>query len=146
MANYALISNHIVGGIIVAEQAFIDGYLPSSPYDEAVPVDDWTGNPPKVGCYWDGVDFTDPDPVYRSALSKEEFFSRFTDTEYGALLRLSRADTAIGERVAGFLRILEILGAIDVTEDRVVAGFQFFVDQGWLTEARRDELLAPVAV
>lgn len=116
---------------VAAEGVFADAYA-----DGTGAQIDWIRQP--NGTY------LPPPPVIRTLLSREEFFSRFTDEEHGALLRLARADTAIGEKVAGFLRWLEILGGVDVTSDRVIQGFDFFVTQGWLTSTRRDELLAPI--
>jgi hypothetical protein len=54
---FACITDGVVINVILADQEFIDGWLPTSGYDEAVDVSDmdpW----PSAGWTWDGTTFT----------------------------------------------------------------------------------------
>lgn len=143
MANYALLVKNVVDNVIVADSTvLLDKMVSNREITSYINVTGMAVCPGDI--HLGGGVFESPTAVPRALLTKEEFFSRLTDEEYGGLIILSRRDDAVGVRISGFLRWLEILGALDVTEERIVAGFQWLVDQGYLTSERRDEILASV--
>lgn len=144
MSTYAMLVKNVVDSVIVAEKTFCEHLVQTTPCTGYVEINNQCVSPGDI--HLGGGLFESPAPVVveRTVISRDEFFGRLTDDEYGGLIQLSRRDDAVGTKVSGFLRWLEILGAVDLASDRVVTGFQWLVDQGYLTTERRDEILAPI--
>ena len=90
-----------------------------------------------VGVWNPATRVYDPYPAVR-VISVNEFILRFTDDEKDDLVTAAQTIT----RANTFLKILPMLGVVDLDSDFIQTSTQGMVSAGVLTSARRLEILA----
>ena len=140
MARYAEVSTGIVTTIIIAERE--DDKGPGSWLD----VTEMTC---AIGDTYDGGVFISPPVPKKTILTQQEFVEIWTADEWRQLKRAAAGDLSpspVSENISA--RLDQLFDAIRLTDSFDVAGdtadqfFGYLVTQGFITQARADELQA----
>lgn len=103
------------------------------PDDEEV-----TGKDVKPGHRKDGSAWIAPEPPPKSWKSKDNFLREFTRQERNAIRAASQSDDTVGD----FMFMLDAASGVFANDPLVTEGMQYLVDQGFITDARRNEILS----
>jgi len=125
---------HVKNGVVANISAWADdAELPESHVDV-------TGMDVGPGDLYDGQVFTRPapDPVART-ITADHFRDRFTVEEMDAVLALAYGGDAIARRL---LLKLQTQSVINLGSAELLAGLDYLVTTGAITEARKVEVLA----
>jgi len=132
MALYGLIENGICVNIVESDTAPDTGET----WVEA------TGGA-GIGWQWDGTTWSEPAPpptVYRKLLTGLEWVETFTADEWHSLKSFSQQDTTPGRRLDQLLDAIKLTNSIDISSPKMQQFYAYLVNQGWITQARADEL------
>jgi len=122
--------------VIIAEQDFIDT-MPGTWVD--ITGEAGVG----IGWQWNGTTWRAPEPpptVYRKILSGLEWVETFTADEWRSLKSLSQQDTTPGRRLDQLLDAIKLTNSVDIASPKMQQFYSYLVNQGWITQARADEL------
>ena len=132
-----------------SEVRVIDDALYAQWVADGNPKADWwvlIPDPPTPNASWDGTQWVVPPPPPPPPLSRLGFLSRFTDQELVNIEVARQTAASVTDRAT--LTVLKeswmAANDIDVTDPRTIQGVGILVQAGLLTQARADEILAPV--
>lgn len=85
--------------------------------------------------------YTEEDiPVNYRILSVKEFRDRFTEDEIEAILDLAYSGDVLARKI--LLKLQTVGEVIDLTTPSVIAGMNYWVSKGILTEERKNQILS----
>jgi len=140
MAEYAEVENGVAVNVIIAEPEFI-AEQPGTWVD--ITNEAGVG----IGWQWDGTTWTEPAPpapVTRYVLTGLEWVQTWTEDEWRSLKTLAQQDTTPGRRLDQLLDAIKLTNSVDLESGTMQQFYSYIVAQGWITQARADELQAGI--
>lgn len=102
-----------------------------------------------IGWLWDGSTLSAPPHVaqYRTLLTQSEWIQSWTESEWRTLKKAARGDLSptpvpdgVSERLDHLFDSIRLTNSFDVKSDAADQFYQYLQDQGFIDQARRDEL------